>query len=53
MPTPAAAVREVLRRGLASDGFFRASDGARSREFGVLKDDSGSLARSRTRLSPA
>jgi hypothetical protein len=42
MPSRAAAIREILRRGLASDGFMVAVDGARSKHFGVMSDDSGS-----------
>ncbi|MEI9417993.1 hypothetical protein [Mesorhizobium sp. Cs1321R2N1] len=37
MPSRSAAVRELLRRGLASDGFLTAEMGAKSQEFGVLK----------------
>jgi hypothetical protein len=36
MPSRAAAVRELLRRGLASDGFLTADVGAKSQDFGVL-----------------
>ncbi len=43
MPTRAAAVREILRRGLAADGFMQADDDAHSRQFGVLGDASESL----------
>jgi metal-responsive CopG/Arc/MetJ family transcriptional regulator len=42
MPSRAAAIREILRRGLAADGFGVALDGARSKHFGVMADDSGS-----------
>ena len=35
MPSRAAAVRELLSRGLAADGFDAADAGARSRDFGV------------------
>jgi hypothetical protein len=38
MPSRASAVRELLRRGLASEGFIRAESGAKSRSFGVLAD---------------
>lgn len=41
MPSRAAAIRELLRRGLAADGFDMAPDGAQSRHFGVLPDGSG------------
>lgn len=37
MPTRAAAVRELLRRGLAADGFERAEIGAKSSDFGVIE----------------
>lgn len=36
MPSRAAAVRELLRRGLASEGFLGAQAGQKSQEFGVL-----------------
>ncbi|ESY76948.1 hypothetical protein X740_26260 [Mesorhizobium sp. LNHC221B00] len=37
MPSRSAAVRELLRRGLASEGFLTAELGAKSQEFGVIK----------------
>jgi hypothetical protein len=52
MPTRAAAVRELLRRGLAAEGFHSAGAGEKSQSFGVLRgkgangngaDGSGSL----------
>ncbi|MDG4882990.1 MULTISPECIES: hypothetical protein [unclassified Mesorhizobium] len=36
MPSRSAAVRELLRRGLASDGFLTAEAGVKSQDFGVL-----------------
>lgn len=36
MPTRAAAVRELLKRGLAADGFSHALPGEKSQEFGVV-----------------
>jgi hypothetical protein len=36
MPSRAAAVRELIRRGLASEGFGMAPDGQHSSSFGVL-----------------
>ena len=37
MPSRSAAVRELLRRGLAAEGFFSEADGAsHSGQFGVL-----------------
>ena len=41
MPSRAAAVRELLRRGLASEGFLTAQSGAKSQDFGVLDRESG------------
>ncbi len=35
MPSRAAAVRELLRRGLASEGFLTAESGVKSQDFGV------------------
>lgn len=40
MPSRAAAVRELLRRGLEAEGFAIAGESARSSEFGVLRNDS-------------
>ncbi len=36
MPTRAAAVRELLRRGLAAEGFLQAKSGVKSQDFSVL-----------------
>lgn len=36
MPSRAAAVRELLRRGLLSDGFLQAEAGSKSQDFGVI-----------------
>lgn len=38
MPTRAAAVRELLRRGLDAEGFLKAQSGEKSQNFGVLSD---------------
>jgi hypothetical protein len=35
MPSRASAVREILKRGLAAEGFLKAAAGAKSRDFGV------------------
>jgi hypothetical protein len=35
MPSRAAGVRELLKRGLASEGFLTAATGAKSSDFGV------------------
>ncbi|QND55671.1 hypothetical protein [Mesorhizobium huakuii] len=47
MPSRSAAVRELLRRGLSSDGFLTAEQGVKSQEFGVLPDDEGAKPASR------
>jgi hypothetical protein len=41
MPSLAAAIREILRRGLTVNGFDLAGKGLSSSEFGVLESDSG------------
>ncbi len=40
MPSRAAAVRELLRLGLAAEGFPVSGQGIKSRDFGVLDPDS-------------
>ena len=37
MPTRAAAVRELLKRGLAAEGFEAAAFGTKSEDFGVVE----------------
>lgn len=37
MPSRAAAVRELLKRGLAAEGFSLAGDGSKSQDFGVTR----------------
>ncbi|QAY94907.1 hypothetical protein CWB41_03450 [Methylovirgula ligni] len=39
MPSRAAAVRELLRRGLAAEGFDLAEQSARSQDFGMIADE--------------
>jgi hypothetical protein len=36
MPSRASAIRELLRRGLAADGFKLADEASRSRDFGLI-----------------
>jgi hypothetical protein len=36
MPSRAAAVRELLKRGLAGDGFLSAEQGSKSKDYGVV-----------------
>jgi hypothetical protein len=38
MLSRAAAIRELLKRGLAAEGFAEAQDGQRSKDFSVLSD---------------
>jgi hypothetical protein len=38
MPSRAAAIRELLKRGLSADGFLEAEDGEKSKDFFVLSD---------------
>jgi hypothetical protein len=44
MPSRAASVRELLKRGLAAEGFEIAEDDARSADFGVTASASKSGA---------
>lgn len=39
MPSRAAAVRELLRRGLLADGFLTAEPRTKSQDFGLLRSD--------------
>ena len=39
MPSRAAAIRELLKRGLAAEGFESAAFGTKSEEFGVIGTD--------------
>jgi hypothetical protein len=47
MPSRAAAVRELLKRGLASEGFDLAEGGNKSQDFGVTGESSASPTRDR------
>jgi hypothetical protein len=38
MPSRAAAIRELLKRGLAAEGFTEVPDGQKSKDFSVLTD---------------
>lgn len=40
MPSRAAAIRELLKRGLAAEGFVAAADGSKSGDFGVTDGSS-------------
>lgn len=39
MPSRAAAVRELLKRGLAAEGIILMTDGVKSQSFGVLSEE--------------
>jgi hypothetical protein len=41
MPSRAAAIRELLKRGLAAEGFDLADGGRKSQDFGVTGRDAG------------
>jgi hypothetical protein len=47
MPSRAAAVRELLKRGLAAEGFDAVEVGSKSRDFGVTGGSSASPTRDR------
>ena len=44
MPSRAAAVRELLRRGLAAEGFLTAGSGTKSRDFGILNGNGSGIS---------
>ena len=46
MPSRAAAVRELLKRGLAAEGFVSTDQRAKSSDFGVIGSNGGSNGRS-------
>jgi len=39
MPSRASAVRELLRRGLAAEGFLRTDERMKSKDFGVIESN--------------
>lgn len=47
MPSRAAAIRELLKRGLAAEGFDLAATGNKSEDFGVTGTSSASPTRDR------
>ena len=47
MPSRAAAIRELLKRGLAAEGFDQAMGGSKSEDFGVTGTSSPSPTRGR------
>lgn len=48
MPSRAAAIRELLKRGLAAEGFSLAAGGSKSEDFGVTGTSSAAPARERS-----
>jgi hypothetical protein len=38
MPSRAAAIRELLKRGMAAEGFGEVEDGQKSKDFSVLSE---------------
>ena len=45
MPSRAAAIRELLKRGLAAEGFSAAQAGAKSGDYGVIDDEESAAAK--------
>jgi hypothetical protein len=45
MPSRAAAIREILRRGLVAEGFALADKGVKSKDFGILSKQKAKLAK--------
>jgi hypothetical protein len=39
MPSRASAIRELLKRGLAAEGFDLADRGSKSKDFGIIHED--------------
>jgi hypothetical protein len=53
MPSRAAAVREILKRGLAAEGFAKALTGSKSRDFGVYAKASSGQTVKEERVPPS
>jgi hypothetical protein len=47
MPSRAAAVRELLKRGLAAEGFATAKNGSKSMDYGIVDATRGRAKKSR------
>ena len=47
MPSRAAAIRELLKRGLSAEGFTVVEDGSQSKDFGVTGKSSSAPTRDR------
>jgi hypothetical protein len=48
MPSRAAAVRELLKRGLMAEGFVEARSGSKSKDFSVVDGARSAVKRSRS-----
>jgi hypothetical protein len=46
MPSRASAVRELLKRGLAAEGFATAKNGSQSKDYGVVEDQKADAKKS-------
>ena len=44
MPSRAAAIRELLKRGMAAEGFLEVPDGQKSKDFSVISDEASDEA---------
>ena len=51
MPSRAAAIRELLKRGLAAEGFDLVEGGSKSEDFGVTGSSSSSPTRDRRQVA--
>jgi hypothetical protein len=52
MPSRAAAVRELLKRGLAAEGFVTAKSGSRSKDYGVVAAAKAAVSKRRGPSTP-
>jgi hypothetical protein len=50
MPSRAAAIRELLKRGLAAEGFALAGEGTKSGDFGLIDPDQRPVTRQRHKV---
>jgi hypothetical protein len=53
MPTRASAIRELLQRGLAAEGFSLANSGSQSKHFGVLDRPKGDRTKAEPKSRPS
>ena len=53
MPSRAAAIRELLQRGLAAEGFVLANRDVQSKSFGVIKEEPKSKTTNVERRNPS